>query len=100
MDNREQANRIAALRGVALPLGQSGFSSLWPLVEMMGDEGSVFIIKLDGERDGSNDDRYTLLLSGEHLGRQIRRDVKDLEDGLSQMICEYASRCWGIPLLS
>lgn len=99
MNTREQANRIAALKGVVLP-EHEGFTSLWPLLEKIGDEGGVVIIKLDGERDGSNDDRYTLLLSGKHVGRQIRRDVADLEDGVSQLICEYASRCWDIPFLS
>lgn len=99
MNSREQANRIAALKSVTLPKHE-GFTSLWPLVEKIGDEGGVFIVKLDGERDGSNDDRYTLLLSGKSVGRQIRRDVTDLEDGIAQVICEYASRCWNIPFLS
>ena len=98
MTCREQAERIASQRGVALESG-GGFASLWPLVEHVGDEGAVFIIKLDGERDASAEPRYTLLLSGEHVGRLIRRDTSELEEGIAEMICEYASRCWGITML-
>jgi hypothetical protein len=60
--------------------------------------GAIVIIKLDGERSGPEDaGPYTLVISGAPLGgTTVRLDCAVLEEGLEQVICEYARRVWSL----
>lgn len=93
----EVAKRLGV---VAPPTGWHGVDAVWPLLQKMKEDGAVFILKIDGERLGEDDNGpYTALVSGPPLqGEAIRTDALSAEDALAYVICHYASRFWGVPM--
>lgn len=73
-----------------------GCDAVWPALEEMANEGSVVVVKLDGQRTSPEDNgRYTILVSGGQLGEDFfRMDTDVLEEGLSKAILFYADKCW------
>jgi hypothetical protein len=74
----------------------SGCGAVWEVLELMAKEGVVVVIKIDGERTGSEDNgRYTVILSGGPLkGEFFRQDTPVLEEGLGNAILYYARKVW------
>jgi hypothetical protein len=73
-----------------------GCDAVWGVLEEMAAEGATVVIKIDGQRNGPDDNgRYTVLVSGGPLGEDFfRRDTPVLEDGIAEAIVHYAERCW------
>ena len=73
-----------------------GCDAVWDVLEEMAAEGATVVIKIDGQRNGPDDNgRYTVLVSGGPLGEDFfRRDTPVLEDGVAEAIVYYAERCW------
>lgn len=69
------------------------FDMFIPFINKIKEDKSVFIIKVDGERD---EDIYTIICSGSLLGDEgfLRIDTSDLEGGISYICCEYARIVW------
>lgn len=69
------------------------------ILERIKSEGSVFILKLDGERNSAaGEPPYTILISGAPLGDDfIRIDAMTLEEGLILAIGSYAEKVWRLP---
>ena len=78
----------------------AGVDAVMPLLDRMRADGAVVLIKLDGERRSPGDaGPFTLAILGKAMGDDpLRRDVHSLEDGLSDVILEYAQRFWGYRL--
>jgi hypothetical protein len=74
-----------------------GIDPVLPMLDRMRKDGAVVVIKLDGERTGSDDNGpYTVVVSGGALGSEfLRVDKQVLEDALSWVIVRYATRVWG-----
>lgn len=63
-----------------------------PLLERIQRDGASFFIKLDGEREESV---YTMMIEGGPLKDVfIRHDTDDIEEGINQVISEYANQMW------
>ena len=79
-----------------------GVDAVLPIVERMRADGAVVLIKFDGERRRPGDaGPFTLAIIGKVMGDDpLRRDAHSLEDGLSDVIVEYAQRFWGYKLPS
>lgn len=74
--------------------GWSGVDALLPLLERMRAEGTVVLLKLDGERKHHP---YTVVASGVRLGEDFfRTDSASLEEGLAQLVAWYGARFWGL----
>jgi hypothetical protein len=99
MDTKHVVN-IASQLGIEVSPNWTGVDAIWPLLEMMRAEGSIVILKLDGERTGLEDaGPYTVLASGAPLsGDTIRIDATTIEEAITYVICRYASKVWGVPL--
>lgn len=92
---------IAVHLGLSIPADQIGIGDAWPILEKMRSDGAVVVVKLDGERVGPDDTGpYTVLVSGAHLGGVIRSDAFTIEAALTDVICQYASKAWGLPRLT
>ncbi|KYF65035.1 hypothetical protein BE15_28870 [Sorangium cellulosum] len=67
-----------------------------PILERMRRDGAMVLLKIDGGRGLSDNGPYTILASGGPLkGDFIRVDVSSIEDGIAQVVVEYARKCWG-----
>jgi hypothetical protein len=94
---RAEAARRAKELGLAdLRPDWRGCDAVWDVLEEMATEGATVVIKIDGQRNGPDDNgRYTVLVSGGPLGEDFfRRDSQVLEDGLAEAIVYYAEKCW------
>jgi hypothetical protein len=96
-NDRALLPQIAARVGVSLPPSWSGIDAVLPLLEKMRLEGAVVLLKLDGERTGSQDTGpYTAAIIGEVMGEDFYRiDAFSLEDALASIIVHYARIKWG-----
>ncbi len=95
MPNEQQIGEIFKARGVTLPIRLDTVDSLMPLIEELRKDGSIFVFKVDGERDPEKGDTYTLLISGKKLENDIiRKDCGDLLSGIKYVLYEYAKRLW------
>lgn len=97
----DKARAEAARRAKELGLADirpdwRGCDAVWDVLEAMAAEGATVVIKIDGQRNGPDDNgRYTVLVSGGPLGEDFfRRDTPVLEDGVAEAIIYYAERCW------
>jgi len=74
-----------------------GVDIVWPLLEKIRQEGSVFILKVDGERIGQHaNGPFTTAITGGPLQEEgIRIDCHRLEDALAYSIVEFARKVWG-----
>lgn len=74
----------------------SGCDPMWAVFEEMSREGATVVIKIDGQRTGTEDNgRYTVLVSGGPLGENFfRLDTPVLEEGLAKAVLFYAERRW------
>lgn len=81
-------------------LDQLGLSSLpsdgiadgWPLLKRIQSEGSVVLVKLDGERET---DCYTLVITGGLLGDDyFRKDSDDLVELIQEAVNFYTGLIW------
>ena len=87
---------IASKLGLQLPERWHGVDVLMPLIDRIRDDGSVFIIKFDGERIHEDDTgQFTVLVSGKQLvDDPIRVDSNTLEEALSFALVKYAEKVW------
>jgi|688.fasta_scaffold404044_2 hypothetical protein len=87
---------VASKLGLELPVQWQGVDAVMPLIDRIRNDGSVFIIKFDGQRTHEDDTgQITVLVSGESLGDDpIRVDSVTLEGGLSFALVKYAERVW------
>jgi hypothetical protein len=81
-----------------IPMTPVGVDYFLPLVNRVVSDGSVVVIKMDGERIADDDGgRYTVIISGGNLGRDYyRSDSDSLEEALAKPILEYAQRQWDV----
>jgi hypothetical protein len=93
---KEVAAVLKRLGLVQLPDDWRGCGAVWEVLELMATEGAVVVIKIDGERTGSEDNgKYTVIVTGSPLkGEPFRLDTSDLEVGLGKAILHYAQKCW------
>jgi hypothetical protein len=71
---------------------QSGLSQGWPLLNQIRAEGSVVLVKLDGQR---TQNCYTLAISDGRLGEEyFRKDGDDLGELITAGINFYDSLIW------
>jgi hypothetical protein len=71
---------------------QSGLSQGWPLLNQIRAEGSVVLVKLDGQR---TQNCYTLTISDGRLGEEyFRKDGDDLGELITAGINFYDSLIW------
>ena len=88
---------IAKRLGLPLvPTDWSGCDPVWPILEQMGNEGAVVVVKIDGQRTSEDDNgKYTVVLSGGTLKDDFfHTDTATLEEGIAKAILFYAERCW------
>lgn len=104
MSDRESVVNIAAHLGMqSLSADWRGVDAVLPLLERMRTEGSVVVLKLDGQRIDSDDNRpYTVVISGGKLSSDgyVHTECATLEEALIHGIVEYAQKCWRYPLRS
>lgn len=75
-----------------IPSGHSVVSNAWPLLDQIRTEGSVVVVKLDGQRTKS---RYTVVISDGLLGEDyFRKDGDDLDELVSEGVNFYDSLIW------
>ena len=94
---RAEAARLAKQLGIAdIRPDWRGCDAVWDVLEEMASEGATVVVKIDGQRNGPDDNgRYTVLVSGGPLGEDFfRRDTRVLEEGLAEAIVHYAEKCW------
>jgi hypothetical protein len=93
----------SALDEIATRLGIAKQGQDWdrlddimPFLEKMRQEGSVIVIKMDGERIRESDGgAFTVIVSGQKLsGQPIRTDTDDLQQALTWIVTAYARRFW------
>ena len=67
-----------------------------PFLKKIQMEGAVIVIKFDGERKEDEDPVfYTIIISGSRLiSGPCRVDSRTLEEGLTQIIIDYAKKYW------
>jgi hypothetical protein len=91
----ERLNRLYRVLKLPTVNHLSGMDELLPLIEQIRRDGSVFVFKVDGERDPSQQHPYTLIVSGRKLKDEgIRADAFDLLEGVVNVIVEYGERFW------
>ncbi len=68
-----------------------GLDDIWPIFELMADEGAVILVKLDGERILKDDNgRYTVVVTGGSLRDDyFRSDTENIEEGVARAILRY-----------
>jgi len=74
-----------------------GVDAVYPLIDMIMNEGGVFMVKVDGERAAKDDTgMFTVMISKGRLeeGEAIRVDSKVLEEALSYVLVKYAQIGW------
>ncbi|WP_027708442.1 hypothetical protein [Zooshikella ganghwensis] len=78
----------------------TGIDSILPLIEKIREDGAIFIIKFDGERnDPSDNGKYSFLIFGRPLNDiNIKTDANTLDEGLIYVIGKYADTVWDIEL--
>lgn len=77
-----------------VPTDWSGVDPVWPILERMGNEGAVVVIKIDGQRISENG-KYTVVLSGGPLKDDFfHYDTATLEEGIAKAILFYAKLIW------
>lgn len=88
---KKAAELASALGQKPVEANWSGIDSVLPALEAMANDGSVVVIKLDGQRKPPKDNgRYTVLVSGGKLGEDFFRiDTAVLEEGLAAAILRY-----------
>jgi hypothetical protein len=74
-----------------------GIDAFMPLVDKVVSDGVSFVLKVDGERTGTEDNgRFTAVISGTKLGeRYYRVDSDSLEGAVAYVIVNYARDMWG-----
>jgi hypothetical protein len=73
-----------------------GIDALIPYLEKMRQDGAVVVLKLDGQRRGSEVCAYTAIVSGGQLGDDyFRTDAASLSEAIVFIIINYAQKCWG-----
>lgn len=74
-----------------------GIDCFLDFFELIKQDKSIVIIKLDGERE---EGIYTFIASGKKLKEEesLRMDTSDLESGLSYICVQYAKYAWDIHL--
>jgi hypothetical protein len=93
--NEQQLREVFKVKGLTQPIRLDTLDSLLPLIEELRKDGSIFVFKVDGERDPANGDPYTLLVSGKKLGKSgLRRDCEDFVAGIKSILYEYAKTLW------
>jgi hypothetical protein len=101
VSNRQKICFISQQLGLnPIPDDWRGVDAVIELIEKMRKDGTVVIIKFDGEREeGMDNGPYTVLATGKLLnGEYIKIDSGLLEDGLAYVIGNYAEEVWGINL--
>ena len=70
-----------------------GIDCFLSFFELIKQDKSTVIIKLDGERE---EGCYSFIASGKKLGEEesVRMDTSDLEGGLEYICVEYAKYAW------
>ena len=95
-----QGRKRSTMKSISELLDQLGLSNLpsdgigngWPLLDRIQSEGSVVVVKLDGER---HENRYTLVITGGLLGENyFRKDSDDLGDLIRDAVNFYDSLIW------
>jgi hypothetical protein len=82
----------------AIPDNWTGIDAVLPLIKKIREDGSIFIVKFDGERAQKGEsDPYSVAIFGEHLGDVlIGTDASSLEEGLTYAIGKYAEVYWKV----
>jgi len=88
---KTEVAQIAQKNSVNVSANWSGIGPLWPLCEKMMQDGSVVIVKLDGQRTAESDNgKFTVIAMDGPLGEtQIRGDFVTLDEALCYLVGNY-----------
>ncbi len=96
MDINFELKRVLESKGLNANSNLDSLDSLLPLIELVRQDGSIFVIKVDGEREpGVDAPPYTVFASGKKVpGGIVRCDSSDLLDSVKQVLVKYANAFW------
>ena len=97
MNQTQDIVRLVKSLGEKISDDWKGIDAVYPLIEMIKNEGGIFMIKVDGERTNEDDTgMFTVVVSKGKLeeGGAIRIDTETLEEGLSYALIKYAQVAW------
>jgi hypothetical protein len=93
--NEQQLREVFKIKGITQPIRLDTIDSVMPLVEELRKDGSIFLFKVDGERDPLTGNPFTFVVSGKKIGNDfLRMDSTDLLAGMKYVLYEYAKRYW------
>jgi len=94
-NKQDIASMLADVLSINISADWYGVDPVMPALEKMRADGSVLLIKLDGERAQH---WYTVVVKGGLLGEEaFRTDADTLEEALCYVIGNYAQTVWSRP---
>lgn len=92
----DDLKEIFEKKGIKLPGSFDSVDSFLPLIELVRQDGSVVIFKVDGERNpAAQEPPYTVMISGKIIqGGIVRSDSYDLIDAVKKVLLSYSAKVW------
>jgi len=89
---------VANALDISLPKSWCGLDAVWPMVDRIRMDGAVVVVKVDGQRNGVNDNgQYSVIISGGGLfGDYVTSEHQTLEESLAESIVKYARKAWAV----
>jgi hypothetical protein len=93
--SKQDISHIANQHEIGLPPDWTGVDAVYPLIDLIVEQGGTVILKFDGERqpDQGDNGKITVIAQGGCLdGDLIRGDFVDLDSSLCHLLGCYFSR--------
>lgn len=99
LETESRLTQIVRHLGQEPPLSWRGCDAFLEILEQMRREGTVVVIKIDGQRLSQSDmEPYTVVISGGGLGEGFSQHTgSSIEEALAAAVLEYAQKAWSLP---